>query len=472
MQWLVSGAEPESLYAPILTEERLRAGAVRGLVKLLPWYKRTLQMEPTLALHLTSVLRSGFERSYLLRQLESLDIPADVAERFLRSLEDDGACRFAEPSLYYNQVIHEAAYEKGVVVQCQYMKNRLVVSETLARCLRLLDGFMPAEEYRRLLSEHLGGEEYARRACQSLAKQGLILGCDDARPTTLDYGPLRWNIEITDGERLIGAEEWERRLRFVEESFRAFYFQSQNIFPAPPVQLWGDLRAVTESGVDYFWQLYFKLQKFGATVPVNLRLAVPPPEITLHEFGRQAPSLFTWNLVADLRRGGAQSAEEVCEEFGARRPTGRGTLTLLAEREVSARLAPVCESVYVKLYFTERPEPATDPGLPLKYRRAVHRACKPHMRREGCGALLSPYVDASGGVYTCALEGAASLGHIEDGARAVEQNRQELLKESKGACSFGLNPCSSKAGGRGEELPQACRDDAAAEWTLQAFNCP
>lgn len=36
MQWLVSGPEPESLYAPILTEERLRAGAVRELVKLRP----------------------------------------------------------------------------------------------------------------------------------------------------------------------------------------------------------------------------------------------------------------------------------------------------------------------------------------------------------------------------------------------------------------------------------------------------
>jgi hypothetical protein len=472
MLWLVSGAEPESLYAPILTEERLRAGAVRELVKLLPWYKRTLQMEPTLALHLTSVLRSGFERSYLLRQLESLDIPADAAERFLSALEDDGACRFAEPGLYYNQVIHAAAYEKGVVVQGQYMKNRLVVSETLARCLRLLDGFMPAAEYQRLLSVQLGGEEYARRACQSLARQGLILGCDSARPATLDHGPLRWNIEITDGARLIDDGEWERRLRFVEDSFRAFYFQSRNLFPAPPVQLWGDLRAVTEAGVDYFWQLYFKLQKFGATVPVNLRLTTPPPEIDLQEFGRQAPSLFTWNLVADVRGGGAQSVKEVCEKFGARRPAGRGTLTLLAGREVPVGLAHVCESAYVKLYFNERPEPATDPGLPLKFRRAVHRACKPHMRREGCGALLSPYVDASGAVYACALEGAAGLGHIENGARAVEQRRRELLRESKGACSFGLNPRASRECGRGEGLPQACREDAAAEWTLQAFNCP
>lgn len=429
-------------------------------------------MEPTLAQHLTSVLRSGFERSYVMRQFESLDVPAEAAERFLRRLEEEGACRFAEPALYYNQVIHSAPYEKGVVVQGQYMKNRLVVSETLARCLSLIDGFMPAGEYVRLLGEHLGGEAYALRACQSLARQGLILSCDSARPAALDHGPLRWNLEVTDGERLIGAAEWEQRLRFVEESFRGFYFQSRNLFPAPPVQLWGGLSAVTgAAGADYFWQLSPKLQRFGPTVPVYLRLTAPLPESDLREFSLRAPSLFRWNLFADLRGDGGELIE-VCAKLCAQPLPGHVTLTLLANREVPARFAPACESAYVKLYFTGRPEPTGDPGLPLKFRRAVHRACKPYMRREGCGALLSPYVDAGGAVYSCPLEGAAPLGHIESGALAVERNRQELLKEMKGACGFGLNPCAGEGCGRGGGLPPECRDDAAAEWTLQAFNCP
>lgn len=473
MQWLTSGVEPESLYVPILTEERLRAGAVRELIALLPWYKRTPRMEPILASHLDAVLRSGFERSYVLRQLESLDVPPDAADAFLRALEEAGACRFGEPRLFYNQVVHAAKCERGVLVRGRYLKNRVVVSETLARCLGLIDGFMPREEYVEAVCRLLGGEEHARRACGTLARLGLLLGCDSTRPATLDHGPARWNLELTDGARPLSPDEWAHRLRFVEESFRGFYFQSRGVFAEPPVQLWADVRALAESaGPGYFWALSFKLQKFGRAVPVHLRLAAPLPEGDWHEFAAQAPLLFSWNLVADLRGdGGGQTVKEL-EARLAGRPAGRSLVTVLNDGGAAAAVAPLGERAGLRFFFAGRPAPVDGDDAPLKFRRAVHRAGRPRLRREGCGALLSLYVDGRGGVHTCPLEGAASLGHIEDGARAVEERRQELLRALKGACRFGLDPCAGRDCRRGAELSEACREDVGGEWTPQPSCCP
>lgn len=100
MQWLISNREPEALCAPVLDEAALRAGVVKELVKLLPWYKRMPHTEVILASPLSDIARSGFERSFILKQMEGLDIPAEAAEWFLRALEDQGFGRFGEPRYF------------------------------------------------------------------------------------------------------------------------------------------------------------------------------------------------------------------------------------------------------------------------------------------------------------------------------------------------------------------------------------
>src|SRR5260370_39986643 len=102
MQWLISNAEPDALNAPILSEELLQAGIVREILEQLPWYKKTRGMEVMLAGHLIGIIRSGFERSFVVSEMESLDMPPPTASRFLELLEARGRCHFREPRHFYN----------------------------------------------------------------------------------------------------------------------------------------------------------------------------------------------------------------------------------------------------------------------------------------------------------------------------------------------------------------------------------
>jgi hypothetical protein len=473
MQWLISDSEPLALYAPVLRNELLQRGLVREILHLLPWYKKTRHMELILAGHLISVFRSGFERSYILTQMEKLDIPREVAERFLKILEEKGAGRFGEAQYFYNPVMHSARLGSSVVVQSHYMKNRIAVSETLAGCLRLIGEVMPRETCLQTLEKHLGKREYAEIACHSLAQMGLLLGCNSTRTPTDDYGPLRWNIEITRKEELLDATAWKERLTFVEDGFQKWFFQSRDFFPSPPIKLCGDYDVITRKGNgDYFWELSFKLQRFSNRLPINLKVSRPLSDGGWQEFRLRAPLLFNWSLTFDLRG----NSESLVEEWAAFLEGGNFSrdveVVILTERQLPARLIPFLERLNFKVYFSCRGRIINIPEKPDALRRAVEHACLPHLKREGCGAALSPYIDGEGDVYTCSLEGAAHLGNIRDGAPAIESQRQSLRRDYGGACDFGVAPNISGEGEMAGKLTQIQRAAVAGRGGLQAFYCP
>lgn len=473
MEWLISNREPEALYAPVLDDEALRAGAVKELVKLLPWYKKTPHMEAILASELAGIVRSGFERSFILKQMEGLDIAAGPAETFLGALVGQGHGHFGQPRYYYNQVVQAAPYEKGVVVKCQYTKGNLFTSATLFKCLELLDGLMPREAYVQALADYLKEPAYAEKALESLARQGLLLSCDSPRPAVGDYGPARWSLElIRDGE-LLGAGDWESRLNFLEDSFDEFFFQSRNFFPVTPVQLRGDFRSVLKNASPaYFWDLSFKLQSFGKKVPVDLAVRAPSDLEGWQELRLGSPQVFDWSLTLDLRRDGAQMVEDVIALVEGGRLPGVQLITVILGREPPAALSRLAGMARLRFYFIDCPQVAAAAAAQGGLHSPLRRSLVPHLRKEGCGATLSPYIDGRGDVYTCSLEGGVRLGNITSGAKHIEQRRRELRMKHIGACRFGVNP-GDEAGG--EEVRRLVREHpelGARDMSELIFNCP
>src|ERR1044072_808070 len=147
MDWLISGKEPDSLWVSVLDEEMLSSGAIKRLVELLPWYKKTPRMEVYLAAHLLPVLRSGLERSYILAQIEKLDIPREIAEQFLKDLTDCGSCSFGKPRFYYTPILQAIPYQNSMLVQNQYLNKHTVISQALYKCFEILGAKMERQEY-------------------------------------------------------------------------------------------------------------------------------------------------------------------------------------------------------------------------------------------------------------------------------------------------------------------------------------
>src|SRR5215208_6397105 len=198
MQWLISNEEPERLYVPILTEKNLWSGIVKDLLNLLPWYKKTPNMEALLAWALLPILRSGFERGFIIKQMERLDIATETAEKFLHILVEHNACHFGEPRLFHSSLEYALPHGNGVIVYSRYLKNKLFISKVLYEALRLLDASKTKEVYFNALKEHLGSEERAAKAISSMARQGLLRSCDSSEISGKDHGPLRLSFEINN----------------------------------------------------------------------------------------------------------------------------------------------------------------------------------------------------------------------------------------------------------------------------------
>src|SRR5689334_9595958 len=230
MQWLISNEVPERLYVAILTEEKLRSGVVKELLNALPWYKKTPNMEALLAWALLPILRSGFERSFIIKQMGRLDISADAAEKLLRLLVDCGACHFGEPRLFHSALEYALPHDNGVIVYSRYSKSKLFISKVLYEALLLLDTSKTKDAYYHALEEQLGSKERAAKAFSSLAQQGLLLSCDSSEISGNGHGPLRISFEMNHDEGLLNDVEWDKRREFTEETFRSFYFQSRNLF--------------------------------------------------------------------------------------------------------------------------------------------------------------------------------------------------------------------------------------------------
>lgn len=448
MQWLISNREPEGLQVPILDEQSLRLGVVRELIKLLPWFKRTPNMEVMLGSSLATFLRSGFERTFVIKQLESFDIPADVAERFLHMLEEQDICHFGQARYFYSQVLQASPYEKAMVVRSGYLKSTVLTTTTLFNCLQLLSDPMSCEAYLKTLEESLGSLDYAEKACEALGRQGLLLCGNSAQTTVRDNGPLRWNLELTKDGQLLDAAAWDARLHFIEESFGAFFFQSSNYFQVVPLQLLGDFSAVMEkAGPGYFWELSFKLQSFSAQVPINLASS-SPRQLRLdkwRDLRGQSPQIFNWNLTLDLQRNATQKVQELLELFNDQPSPREMLISILLDREVPDELALLAERIHPKLYFTDYLEIINQTATHQSLSSPVHHSLGAYLRKEGCGPTLSPYIDGHGDVYTCSLEGGIRLGHIGDGAETIERRRQETRASNSGACRFGLNAdCAGK----------------------------
>lgn len=472
MEWLISNREPEALYAPVLDDTALRAGAVRELVKLLPWYKKTPHMEVILASALSDIVRSGFERSFILKQMEGLDIAAEPAETFLRALVEQGHGHFGQPRHYYNQVVHSAPYEKGVVVKCQYTKGNVFTSATLFKCLELLDGLMPREAYVQALADYLKEPAYAEKALEGLARQGLLLSCDSARPAVGDYGPARWNLELVRDGELLGAGDWESRLNFLEDSFGESFFRSRNFFAVTPVQLRGDFRAVVKNASPaYFRDLSFKLQSFGKKVPVDLAVQSPPALEGWQELHLESPQVFDWSLTLDLRRDGAQMVEDVIALVEGGRLPGVQLITVILGREPPTALSRLAGLARIRFYCIDCPEvaaAAAQGGL----HSPLQRSLVPHLRREGCGATLSPYIDGRGDVYTCSMEGGVLLGNIASGAEHIEQRRRQLRAKQSGACRFGVNPGDGAGSDEVRRFVREHPEIGVRDVSELIFNCP
>lgn len=467
MQWLISNLEPEAVNAPILTEELLQAGIMREIMDHLPWYKKTRHLEVILAGHLIHIIRSGFERSFVLREMESLDIPQDVAERFLHALETKSCYRFGEPRYFYAPVQFISSFTKVTAVQSCYGR-KVVISDTLAECLRLVRGSMLRENYKDALMEYLGKNEYAEQACQTLAHQGLLMSCDSTQTPASDYGALRWNLELTHQGELLSDDAWEERLNFLEETFQGHYFHSQNYFFYPPIRLCGDLDTVVRAGhTGYFWDLSFKLKRFAKQVPINLRAAHFSVYERLQELRLQSPTLFDWGLTLDLR----QHSNELIQDLLAHLKNGNFSyvveVRLLLGHEWPASLGELNQHVRLKLSSTGDVQIPPMEEMPATLRRVVEQYLKPHCQREGCGAGLSLYIDGQGDIYSCSLEGGAPLGHISDGGGTVEQRRRSLRHSRTGACRFGVNPDSDS--NQKLQLPVVATSSTR---TQPDFTCP
>jgi hypothetical protein len=441
MQWLISNLEPEVVNAPILTEELLQAGLMREILDHLPWYKKTRNMDVILAGYLIHIIRSGFERSFVLREMESLDIPHDVAERFLHVLETKGCCVFGEPRYFHAPVQFVSSFTKGTAVQNCYGR-KVLISDTLAECLRLVRRTMPRKDYQEVLTKYLGKEEYAEQACQTLAHQGLLMSCDSTQTSVNDYGTQRWNLELTHHGKLLSDDEWEERLNFLEEIFQNSYFQSRSYFFCKPIRLCGDLDEVVRAGsAGYFWDLSFKLKRFAKEIPINLKAVHFTAYDRLQELRLQSPTLFDWGLTLDVRRSD-ELIQDLLVHLKKEQFSYVIEVRLLLGAEWPANLGLLNEHVRLKLSATGDLQIPSRKEMPATLRHVVEQYLTPHCQSQGCGPGLSLYIRGEGDIYSCSLEGGVPLGHISDGAETIEQRRRSLRRSRTGACRFGVNPDS------------------------------
>ena len=443
MQWLISNLEPETVNAPVLTEELLQDGIMREILDQLPSFKKTRQMDLILAGHLIHIIRSGYEREFVLRGMEGLDIPRDVAAQFLRVLEERGSCHFGEPRNFYTSVQFVCSAGQRTTVQ-SFSGKKVVISNVLGECLRLLRGAMPRENYQAVLTEHLGKKEYADQACQTLAHQGLLMSCDSTQTPVGDYGAQRWNLELTHDGELLSDEVWEERLNFLEETFQGCYFQSRDYFFCAPIRLCGNLDPIIRaSNAGYFWDLSFKLQRFAKQVSINLRSDHSPAYNDLQELRLQSPTFFDWGLTLDLLQHGDQLIQDLLVQLQNAKFSHVIQVRVLLGREWPAGLESLSQSVRLKLSSTRGLQIPPEEEMSPVLRHVVEQGLKPHCRREGCGAGLSLYIDGRGDIYSCSLPGGVALGNIKEGASTIEQRRRSLRRDRTGACRFGANPDSS-----------------------------
>lgn len=446
MQWLISNPEPETVNAPILTDDLLQAGIMSHILDHLPWYKKTLQMDVILAAHLIHIIRSGYERDFVLRTMESLDIPREVAERFLEVLEARGCCHFSQPRYFYTcaQFVCSVS-ERSVVQNCAGRK--VIMSDKLAECLKLLHGTMPRENYQQALTEYLGKKEHAEQACQTLAHQGLLMSCDSTRVSVTDYGAQRWNLELTHQGELLSDEAWEERLNFLAETFQGSYFQSRSYFFCAPIRLCGDLDTIMcADNAAYFWTLSFKLQGFAKQIAIDLRAAHASAYNALLELRLQSPTLFDWGLTLDLRQHGHQLIQDLLDQLRDAPFSHVVEVRLLLGEEWPASIELLNQRVRLKLSSTGNVQIPRLEEMSPPLRDVVRECFKSRCRNEGCGAGVSLYIDGKGDVYSCSLEGGVRLGHIGDSPQTVEQRRRAMRRDRIGACRFGVNPASDSKG--------------------------
>ena len=427
MRWLISNLEPETVNAPILTEELLQAGIIREVMDHLPPYKKTHKMDAILAAHLIHIVRSGYERSFVLREMIRLDIPQDAGERFLQVLEAKGSFRFGEPRYFYAPVQFVSSFGKGIVVQdCK--QRKVAVSDTLAECLRLLRGAMPRKDYQEALTEYLGKKEYAEQACQTLAHQGLLMSCDSTEPATGDYGAQRWNLVLTRHGVWLSEDAWEERVNFLDETFQGSFFQSRNYFFCPPIRLCGDFETIVRDATSarYLWNISFKIQRFGKQAPINLTAAHSSAYRGLQQLRLQSPTLFDWGLTFDLRQHGDELIRGLLLELKQGEFSHTVKVRLLLGNKWPADLEVLNRHVRLKLLSTGDLQIPSLEQMSPPLRRVVEQLSQPHCQRAGCGDGLSPYIDGQGDIYSCSLEGGIRMGHIADGARVIEQRRRSL----------------------------------------------
>src|SRR5215212_1467257 len=440
MQWLISNLEPETVNAPILTEELLHADIMREILDHLPPFKKTRQMDVILAGHLIHIIRSGYEREFVLRGMEGLDIPREVADRFLHVLEERGGCRFGEPGCFYTSAEFVCALDERITVQSCSGK-KVVISNMLAECLKVLRGAMPRENYQAALTEYLGKKEYAEQACQTLAHQGLLMSCDSTQTPVTDYGAQRWNLELTHEGELLSDEAWEERLNFLIETFQASYFQSRNYFFCKPIRLCGDLDTIIPAGnAKYFWDLSFKLQRFAKEVAINLRADRSLDYNRLQELRLQSPTFFDWGLTLDLQQHGDELIQDLLGQLKNGRFSHVIEVRVLLGDEWPHSLELLSQYVRLKLSSTGALQIPSAKEMSAALRCVVEQFLKPHCGREGCGAGLSLYIDGQGEIYSFSLAGGVALGHIKDGPPTIEQRRRSLRRDRTGACRFRCNP--------------------------------
>jgi len=444
MQWLISNLEPETVNAPVLTEELLQDGIMREILDHLPSFKKTRQMDVILAGHLIHIIRSGYEREFVLRGMEGLDIPREVAARFLHVLEEKGCCRFGEPRNFYTSAQFVCSDSKRSTVQSCAGK-KVFISNVIAECLRLLRGAMPREDYQAVLTEYLGKKEYAEQACQTLAHQGLLMSCDSTQTPVSDYGAQRWNLELTHKGELLSDEAWEERLNFLVDAFQGSYFQSRNYFFCAPIRLCGDLDTIVHAGnAQYFWDLSFKLQRFAKQAAIDLRTCDPVDYNHLQELRLQSPTFFDWGLTLDLQERGQELIQDLLAQITDGRFSHVIEVRVLLGNEWPANLEALSQYVRLKLSSTGGLKvPPADEMSPV-LRHVVEQSLKPRCRREGCGAGLSLYIDGRGEIYSCSLAGGVAVGNIKDGGPTIEQRRRSLRRDRTGACHFGANPGSKE----------------------------
>jgi hypothetical protein len=205
---------------------------------------------------------------------------------------------------------------------------------------------------------------------------------------------------------------------------------------------------------------------------VNLILSASFPQIDWEQFRLRLPTLFKWNLTADLRLDGEQIVEELIQYVNNQGLSKDVVITLLVGRDLPPNIVLLSERANLKLYSSDCTETSIKPPLPVNLSHSIHQSLKSHHGRNGCGALLSLHIDGQGRVKSCPLEGGLHLGQLEDGARQIEQKRQDLKIKYMGACHFGTNPAIAEEANEIDGLVRTGGETVAGQWPPRKFSCP